>query len=186
MWHIRLCHTATLYPMATTKAPAKHAGGRKPLLSPEVHREYFTARGMGLSVTRAAGWAGVSESVIRNWLIRGEAAAKVAAGKRSAHDQLCVEFLREHTKVDHEEIMRCETILNLSMGLGTGADAWQAASDAEKDRAVSTAKFKLTHRYPGEYSTRAGLELTGPDGGPIDLALDAEAVFAKMLKAQVE
>jgi transposase len=154
-----------------TTTKTKHAGGRRPLLGPEVEREYFTARGMGLSLRRAAGWAGVAENTIKNWLARGEAAGKMAAGKRSVHDQNCLAFLRRHEKVDQEWMVRCETVLNLAMGVGTGAASWHAASFEEKRLAVETAKFKLTHQAAGEYSTRTTTELTGADGGAVDVEL---------------
>lgn len=37
-----------------------------------------------------------------------------------------------------------------------------------KDR-VSAARFILPHRYPKEFSTRAEVQATGPDGGPVQV-----------------
>jgi hypothetical protein len=161
----------------TTKTPRT---GRKPLLSPDVEAEYFNARSMGLSLRRAAGWAGVAENTIKNWLTKGEAASKVPAGKRTAHDQNCLNFLRRHEKVDHEWLMRCETVLNLALKVGSGAKAWDEATIEERRLAVETAKFKATHQAPGEYSTRT--QLTGGDGGAIDVELSGGLDVWQILK----
>jgi hypothetical protein len=162
-----------------------NGAGRKTLLTPEVQREFFVARAMGLSLERSAHWAGVSDTSIRNWRTEGQDASSIPASKRTPMEQKCVEFLRALERVDNEWIMRCEMVLNFSMTPGQNAQAWKNASNEDRRLANDTAKWKLSHQAPGEYSTQTRTELTGKDSGPVDLALaNGEDVFKILLDAK--
>jgi hypothetical protein len=98
-------------------------------------------------------------------------------------DQKCVEFLRALERVDNEWIMRCEMVLNFSMTPGQNAQAWKSASNEDRRLAAETAKWKLSHQAPSEYSTQTRTELTNApayDGGD-PTGMD---VFKVMLEVQ--
>lgn len=170
----------------TKKTPVPKRGrGQPPLLNADVAKVYFEAVAMGMSRNRAAGWAGVSEAAVKNWLARGEVAKQLPAGKRSAHDKNCVEFLQQHTRVDNEWIHRCETVLRLAMIVSEDPALWELIPIEDKRLAVETAKFKLTHRAASEYSTSAQLQVTGADGGPLDVNVaNGQDVFRILLEAE--
>lgn len=145
----------------------KHAGGRKPLLTPEVQAEFFNARAMGLSLERSAKLAGTTYTTIRNWRIQGEAALSTPANKRTPMDVKCLEFLKELEQIDNEWLRRCEIVLNLSMAPGQSRKTWDEATPEERREATATAKWKLSHQASTDYSTQARTELTGQNGGPV-------------------
>ena len=158
--------------------------GRKPLLTPEVQAEFFGARALGLSIKRSAELAGVSETSITNWRTRGEAVKRVAANKRNAMDVKCLDFLRALEKIDSEWIRRCEIVLSLSMAPGQSRKAWDEATQDERREATATAKWKLSHQAPSDYSTQVRTEITGADSGPVDIRSDGMDVFKVMLEVQ--
>jgi hypothetical protein len=136
---------------------------------------------MGLSFSRCAEWAGVSKTAVRNWRIKGEEASLVPVNKRTADQQKYVEFVRSLERVDNEWIVRCEVVLNLTMSPGESRQAWEAATPEERREAATTARWKLSHQAPNEYSTQNRTELTGANGGPIDL--DSDAMGMEILTA---
>jgi hypothetical protein len=158
--------------------------GPKPLITPAVQEQLLEARRRGLSLMKSAQWAGISYDTLHRWQVRGREASQVAAGKRSSFDGKCVDLCRVLDKVDAEWLMRCETVLALSMTPGQNNDAWRMASTEEKALAVRTAMWKLSHQAPEDYSTQIRTELTGADGGPIDAALSLEDVWEIMADAR--
>ena len=172
--------------MATTKktTTTKHAGGRPPSLTPAVQELILTNRRLGISWERSCRLAGVTWVGVKNWIARGEAARSKSPNDRDAFDNKCLEFLAAKERAEDEWIRRCETVLQMSMRPGSSNDLWDQATDADKDRAVSTAKFKLTHQAPDEYSTKTTSELTGKDGAPLSMAVtNGDDVFKVLLEA---
>ena len=92
------------------------------------------------------------------------------ASKRSAFDQRCVEFLTAHDKRATEWIVRSETVVNLAQSPGNSTAAWDRATPEQQRLAFDASKFKLTHLAPDEYSTKTKSELSGPDGGPLQIS----------------
>ena len=140
---------------------------------------------MGLSLELSAHWAGVSDTSIRNWRTQGQVASSIAACKRTLQDKKCLEFLRALEKVDAEWLMRCEMVLGLSMTPGQSSQAWRNSSMEERRLATDTAKWKLSHQAPRDYSTQTRTEFTGRDRGPVDVSIaNGEDVFKILLEAQ--
>jgi hypothetical protein len=51
----------------------------------------------------------------------------------------------------------------------------------EQQRVIlSAAQFHLTHRDPEGYNTRQRMELTGADGGPIDIEASADKAWKQL------
>lgn len=171
--------------MPRNKFPSQPSrAGRKTLLTPEVQGEFFEARRMGLSFPRCAEWAGVSKTAVRNWRIKGEQASSVPANKRTTEQQKYVEFVRSLERVDNEWIVRCETVLNLSMTPGQNSQAWRNASIEERRLATETAKWKLSHQAPSEYSTQVRTEITGAEGGPVEIDPTGMDVWKMLVDAK--
>jgi hypothetical protein len=161
-----------------------HAGGRPPSLTDEVQEQIFVNRRLGISWERSARLAGVNITTVKNWKARGEAALEKTPTKRNAFDNKCIAFLAASAVVEDEWLRRCETVLAFALESGSGKERWNNASDADRALATSTAKFKLTHQASDEYSTKSATELTGKDGGPVDIALSGEDVFKVLLEAK--
>lgn len=172
--------------MARTPTPAKPRGktGPKPLLNEAILEQLLEARRRGLPLVKAAKWAGISYPTLYNWTVRGRSALERPASKWDPFDKKCVEMVRLLDKVEAEWIMRCEQVLALAMETGAGRDAWSNATPDEKDRALKTAMWKLSHQAPEDYSTQQRTELTGADGGPVDVALSLEDVWEIMADAR--
>jgi hypothetical protein len=105
---------------------------------------------------------------------------KIPAGKRSAHQQKCVNFVTALTRIDDEWLKRCEIVLNLAMSPGQTENRWKDASPEEKRIATDAAKFKLTHQASHEYSTRQ--EISGPEGSSLMAIASGEDVYEMLVK----
>ena len=179
--------------MTQKKPPAKidgrrkkvpHAGGRPNSLTLEVQEQIFTNRRLGISWERSAKLAGVDVVTLKNWRDRARAALEKTPTQRNAFDVKCIAFLSAYEVVDSEWVRRCETVLAFALEAGSGKERWNKASDSDKALATSTARFKLTHQASDEYSTKTSTELTGKDGGPVDLTIsNGEDVFKVLLEA---
>jgi hypothetical protein len=166
------------------KPPTGNPVGPRPLISTPIMEQLLEARRRGLSLTKSAQWAGIHYASLKRWMVRGEAAIDKPVRLRSAFDVKCIELCRLLEKVDAEWIMRCENVLALSMLPGSSNEAWNRASTDEKDRAVSTAKFKLTHQAAEFYNTKTSTQITGKDGGPLDVSMsNGLDVFKILLEA---
>lgn len=158
--------------------------GRPSILSDEVQAEFFNNRSMGLSFDRAAKLAGVSSTSVKNWRATGETALAKPISKRTPHEQKCVTFVTALEKIDSEWLRRCEIVLNFSLSPGQNKKTWEDATQAERSEATATAKWKLSHQAPEEYSTQTRTELTGADGGPVEIDPTGMDVFNILLKVK--
>jgi hypothetical protein len=156
--------------------------GAPSVLSKELQDEFLNNRSLGLSFERSAKLCGISVTSVKNWRAIGEAAFSKPVGKRSAHEQKCVTFVTALSRVDDEWLRRCEVVLNFAMTPGQNATTWANASIEERRLAVETARWKAQHQAPGDYSTRT--EITGAEGGPVDVDVTGMDVFDIMLKAR--
>ena len=64
------------------------------------------------------------------------------------------------------------------MSPGQSRKAWDEATQAERNEAATTARWKLSHQASNEYSTQARTELTGANGGPVQIDRDAMEVLS--------
>ena len=95
-----------------------------------------------------------------------------------------MEFVNRLDKVDQEWLRRCETVMALAMTPGQSLEAWRNASDTDRDRAVKTAMWKASHQAPEDYSTQTRTELTGAEGGPVEVSVSAADVFQALKDAK--
>ena len=162
-----------------------HAGGRPTSLTKEIQDRIVANRVLGISWDRCARLAGVAPGSVKNWRARGEAALAKNPSTRNALDNKCIEFLTAIDVAEDEWVRRCETVLAFSMDPGSSAEKWNAAPIEKQRLAVETSKFKLTHQLSDEYSTKTSTELTGANGGPLDLTIsNGEDVFQVLMEAR--
>lgn len=169
-----------------SKSPKNPRGaGRTPSLTKEIQELFLANLRLGIDWESCARLAGVAPNTVKNWKARAEQAREKIPSKRDAFDNKCLEFLAQYEASEDEWVRRCETVLALSMEPGSSKIKWDEASDADKDRSLTTSKFKLTHQRPDKYSTKSATELTGKDGGPVDISLaNGEDVFKVLLEAK--
>ena len=99
-------------------------------------------------------------------------------------DQRCCQFVTALDKIDQEWIRRCELVLKLTMAPGDNEAAWKVATQAERNEAAATAKWKLSHQAPSEYSAQVRTEITGADRGPLEIDSTGMDVFNILLKVK--
>ena len=174
--------------MASKSTPriGKSRGGRPSLLTPEVEAELFRNRELGLTWVRCCNIVGVDNSTLNGWLQLARTSQTKAANKRTAHEQKCIEFSVRLSKVDQEWIRRCETVLALAMTPAQNSQAWKDASTEEKRIATETAKWKLSHQASDEYNTKERQEITGKDGGAIEIDTSGMDVFNILLEVHAK
>ena len=119
-----------------------------------------------------------------SWKESAKTALTRPANKRTPLEQKCVEFVNRLDKVDQEWLRRCETVMALAMTPGQSLEAWRNASDTDRDRAVKTAMWKASHQAPEDYSTQTRTELTGAEGGPVEVSVSAADVFQALKDAK--
>lgn len=148
--------------------------GRPTKLTPEVTEKVATAiRATGMYLETAAVYAGVCKSTLHNWLRTGNAARdRIEALEDedgtievTEHEDLCLEFLAAVEKA----IADADAI---DLGRVRKSKDWKAAA------------WRLERRHPGEWGRRK-IELTGDEGGPVELrTLDVRVVEQRTLSKE--
>jgi hypothetical protein len=133
--------------------------GRRTKLTPEIQSKLVQAISLGTSYEAAATYAGVSRETVRSWLRRGE---------------------RETRGIYHE----FAEAMKVADGKATVACLATIRSAAQND--WKAAAWLLERRHPNEFG-RARLEITGPNGGPLQSEVRAETkhVFDAGKKARI-
>lgn len=158
--------------------------GRGTLLNATTQERLFTLRRMGISWSRCCRLAGIGYTTMKGWRQTGRDSVSIPDKKRTAFQQKCVTFSALADLVDDEWVQRCETVLHLAMTPAQDSATWRQAASDDKDRAVSVAKWKLAHQASDEYNTKERSEVSGPDGAPINIDVEAGEVFARLLRAR--
>ena len=167
-------------PAKPTKPKTTKVRGRPTLLNADVEREIVANRQLGLSLKRSCELAGILFDTFANWMEVGKSALGRNAGKRTPHEQKCADLFLRIKKTDSEWLRRCETINTMAMSPGQSEAKWNAASDDDRRLAAQTARWKLAHQAPDEYSEMVRSEVSGPDGGPVEItATELAALIAK-------
>ena len=118
-------------------------------LTPKTQKKILEGVRIGLTYERAALLAGITGTTFYNWKVRGE---KAASG-------LYFEFVEALKKAESE---------------GEAA-AIQIIIDAAEDGTWQAAAWILERRHPERWSRLRKVELSGADGGPIELNLGGAA-----------
>jgi hypothetical protein len=165
------CHTIDL-----TEVPCLMAKdstpGVKTKLNDDRQEVLINAVRIGTPLKTAAMFADIDEETIRQWRRRGEEARKIPPAQWNEAQRGYVEFMVQLNKALSEAFILAQRTIHQFM-----AKDLAKASDGDKQRAESAAKFMLTHRDPKNYTTR--VEVTGADGSPVGMGMD---VWEKMKK----
>jgi hypothetical protein len=155
----------------------KKVNGRPLALTDEMSSRLISAVRLGNSLRVAVSFAGSNEETLRLWRRRAEKALTLPAGRRSEGERKLIKFFGELDLAMDEALVRAQGTIHALMTrpLSTGDELL----DAQRERiTLDAAKFYLSHKNARDYNTQQRHELTGPDGQPIDVNIDADAAWA--------
>lgn len=136
----------------------KNTGGRKTKLTPEVHARIVEMMSRGYFAETAAATAGINARTLRKWLAKG---ARLKAGpfREFTDAVVAASAVAEHKAID---------------GILAAGDfdpkLWQAYA------------WFLTHRHPERWGAKNKVEVSGPDGGPIETVNAQARVVDKLAR----
>lgn len=148
--------------------PARKTG-RRSLLTPEMEERILTAVRAGNYLDDAARYAGITDRTIFNWMKRGRDALDAAGGDDDLVDpdeQMYVRFFRSVERARSAAVVR-----NLSIIQRAAEVNWQAAA------------WYLERTNPRKWGRRDTLEVTGEDGGPVQVSVTARETLAEKFAA---
>ena len=134
-------------------------------LTPDIHRAIVTALEAGNYQDDSASYAGVSPAAFYNWMARGRVEReRLESGQKPRKSETpflvfvdAVESARAKAAVRH--------VANIAKAANDGV--WQASA------------WYLERSYPQKWGRLNRTEISGPDGGPI--AVDLEALDEKLM-----
>ena len=141
--------------------------GRPPkVLDADRVNRLVAALRMGAYMDAAARHAGIGESTLYRWLDRGRAeATRVEDGADPSDDETPYRELWESVeKARAEAEVRHVGIIATAAQNGT----WQAAA------------WWLERTRPQKFGRRLATEVSGPDGGPVEVEVSADALAARI------
>jgi hypothetical protein len=133
----------------------------KPKLNPETTERICQLISAGSTYSGAYGQAGVAKRTFMEWMARGRAerAHQEGGGRARRVERQYLEFL---LAVEQAELTAKAVLVTAWMKAATGSKTrppdWRAARDF------------LARRWPDEWMPREGRQLTGGDGGPIEVS----------------
>lgn len=160
----------TTKPKPAKKAAPKAAPkprGAQTRLTPETQDKIVTALKAGNYLETAAALSGIAISTLHTWLDKGRTARNLAAvGHEPAtpHDAEYMDFLEAVEKARAEAEARSVVLVQQAAQKGT----WQAAA------------WYLERTAPKRWGRKAEVELTGGDGGPVRIDVDATELERKL------
>ena len=167
---------------ATKKAPAKKAaeiakqrtgrpiGATK--LDAARSQELLNAIRLGSPLQLACDFAGISRETLRKWRLRGEKALLVPPGDRSPTERNFVAFVGALGKAVAQAGVQAQRTVHSLM-----SQELKEKTPEQQRIALTAATFFLTHRLSDYYTTKTSTELTGKNGGPLDVALSADRAW---------
>ncbi len=141
------------------------------MLTEERAKALLDAVKTGAPLDTCAAFAGITREALRKYRRRGEKALEIAAGRRSPTERRMASFVGELDRALSEAAIRAQATVRQLMVLPDGADA------ATKRVALEASKFHLTHRDPRNYSTQIRAEVTGADGGAVEVDVSTDAAI---------
>ncbi|WP_433357846.1 helix-turn-helix domain-containing protein (plasmid) [Microtetraspora malaysiensis] len=163
--------------MTDTTEPAENAeqpkrpryGGRVTKLTPELTDEIVKLIGKGYSKTQVAAMIRVHRSTLYDWLEKGET---------EDADDLFREFHDRVTEAEAQRMSEMEDAL-FRVAIG-GIDVYKMRDGKEESSTTlpdGDLLLKILERlYPERWRPVKALEVTGADGGPVEMTVEAQAV----------
>lgn len=168
----------------TKKAPAKkitsmklkdgepRKAGRPTIFDQERSEALLNAIRLGTPLQVACDFAGISRETLRLWRQRGNRALAGDPRRLSPIDRKFAAFIVALDKAVAQAGVQAQRTIHTLMSQDV-----RSATPEQQRIAMSAAQFFLTHRLPDYYTTKVSTELTGKDGGPIEMALTAEKAW---------
>ena len=156
--------------------------GRPTALTPDVHATIVLALHAGNFVETAASLAGVSVASVYDWKNRGDLARRQLDREGQIPDTE-VRFLDFAEAVDHARASAEDEIVSALRSTALGGTVKRESRDPETGETtsieyalpnVAAQTFFLERSAPTRWGRR-NVEVTGPDGGPIDLDVKVSA-----------
>lgn len=145
----------------------KRPPGRPPKLTEDARKRIVQAIGVGAPLYQAAALAGCSYWSLKTWLDRGEQ-------EQIRLDE--AERAESSTEADRTVIPSEEPYLLLFQELRTAEGAAVARwlgriEQAATEGAWQAAAWKLERRHPQDFGRPMKVEVAGPEGGPVPIAI---------------
>ena len=145
----------------------KRPPGRPLKLTDDSRKRIVQAIGVGAPLYQAAGLGGVSYYSLRTWLDRGEQ-------EQTRLDE--AERAETSTDADRTVIPSEEPFLLLfqetRMAEGAAVARWLGRIEqAATEGAWQAAAWKLERRHPADFGRPMKVEVAGPEGGPVPIAI---------------
>lgn len=162
-------------------------GGRPSKLTQQMIDRIGASLRTGHYVETAAAMAGISKVTLYAWLKHGARMADTPASKLKAHDRLCISFLQvvEAAQADAEDrdLLRHAAVARGGLERTITTEKTNAQGEViEKTVKVETMppdaraiEWRLERRHPARWGRRSSIEVTGPDGGPLELTTEERA-----------
>lgn len=146
---------------ATPKEPATM--GRPMKLTPELQKSLIKVIKSGAPLKTALGYVGVTDETIYTWRNKAEAGKKVKWPSKEL--KAFIDFFVELDKAVHEANVKAQDYVTYLF-----TQPVDDLSDEQRSLAFRAATFQLTHRDGKNYSPRVQTEVTGEDGGPVQVS----------------
>lgn len=150
-----------------TRAPRR--AGRRSKLTPETHEAIVKAVRAGASYEAAAGAAGITETTLYRWLREAEEDGAPPAKRQFQHD-----LMRARAEVEVRVV--AASVMKGAIG---GYELERVTEFKPDGTRVERVKYApadpragldfLARRDPARWARRNPVELSGPDGGPIQV-----------------
>jgi hypothetical protein len=150
----------------------KNKGGRPAVIDDERGVALLNALRLGTPLHVACKFAGISDETLRLVRIRGNKALAVAPGYRNTSQKKYAKFIGDLDKAVVQAGVQAQGTIHALM-----TQDIRRATPEQQRLAMSAAQFYLTHRLPDYYNTKTNMEMTGKDGGPLEVALSADKAW---------
>lgn len=139
--------------------------GRPLKITPEIQADLIKMLSAGNYLETAAAYCGISTDTVRGWVKRGEQEAqRLKADSTAWPIKSETEFMELAIAI--RQAQATSEIRDVMLIGNAARDQWQAAA------------WRLERRYPDKWGKKERHELTGADGGPVQI----EEVRAKLLQ----
>jgi hypothetical protein len=152
--------------MTSKRTPAR-SRGRPPLLDDATQRELLRAIRLGVPVHVACDHAGIGRSTFYVWQARGDAAAELREQGQPVP-------VREQRYLDFVDALRKAVPAAEVTALARVVKA------AEDPRHWQAAAWLLERRHPDRYARTVRTELSGAEGGPVQVEAQVASVEVKV------